>query len=591
MPLDALCLSSVREELSNRIVGMKIDKVQQPERDIVILALRGKGEPCRLLISAGVGDARVHLTEYQFENPASPPMFCMLLRKHLIGARIASVIQPAAERILVLNLQAQDAMGELSEKRLILELIGRISNIILADSERIIDCLRRVGGDLTDKRSVLPGLFYRPPPEQKGKLDPTNATDQEWQDLFDSASEKEAEKWLLSSFGALSPLICRELAWRAYGETDVRIAAIKDGGTALRREFFALVGDAKSGRSEPWIITDGEGAPRDFSFTRIMQYENSLKTAKEKSFSAMLEGFYTRKAQLERVRQRASGMSKTVRTARDRIVRKLTAQQVELERTIDRDSLRECGDIITANLHLMEKGQSELTAPDFYREDGESRRIALDPQKTPQQNAARYYKEYTKAKNAERFLAEQIHLGEKELAYLESVLHEIELAEGERDLLEINRELTQTGYVKDKRKGKEKFTQSAPMRFVSSTGFQILAGRNNTQNDALTLKTASKSDIWLHVQKKHGAHVIISCVGTAPDETTLHEAAVIAAYYSAARSGGKVPVDYAFVKHVKKPPEGRPGMVIYTDYRTIVAVPDEEAVGKLREDIRNDSKT
>jgi len=230
----------------------------------------------------------------------------------------------------------------------------------------------------------------------------------------------------------------------------------------------------------------------------------------------------------------------------------------------------------------MKKGQIELVAEDFYSQDGGKRSIRLDPLKTPQQNAARYYKEYSKAKNAEKYLTEQMQLGENELEYLESVLEEIEQAEGERDLFSIREELTQTGYIRAHKQGKAKTTEPTPRQFTSSSGKQILAGRNNTQNDRLTLKTALKSDIWLHTQKAHGAHVIISCNGEAPDETSLHEAAVIAAYYSSARSGGKVPVDYALIKHVKKPAGGRPGKVIYTDYKTIVAVPDEDLVESLR---------
>ena len=589
MPLDALCLSAVREELTAQITGMKIDKVQQPERDLIILNLRGSGGTCKLLISAGPADTRAHLTEHQFENPASPPMFCMLLRKHLSGARIISMTQPPAERILEIKLSAPDAMGVHSEKSLILELFGRLPNIILTEGGMIIDCLRRIGGELEDKRMTLPGLLYRPPPQQEGKKDPLNISENEWQSAFANAPGTAADKWLLSSFSALSPLICRELSWRAYGETDSRIENIKDSGAALKREFFKLTNAANRGAYEPWTLTGADGTPRDFSFTRIMQYETALDAVRAPSFSAMLENYYTRTAQNERARQRASAMQKTVKTARDRLVRKLASQKEELKKTAERENLRESGDIISANMHLMEKGQSRLTAQDFYSETGAMRDIPLDPQKTPQQNAAKYYKEYTKAKNAEKHLSEQISAGENELIYLESVLHEIELAEGDRGMAEIRAELEQTGYVKPRKnkqnkqkQTKEKNTGQPPMRFTSSTGMQILAGRNNTQNEILTLKTAAKTDIWLHAQKTHGAHVIITCNGKEPDETTLQEAAAIAAYHSQTHPGGKVPVDYAPVKQVKKPPGSRPGMVIYTDYKTIVAVADEKLVKELR---------
>ena len=583
MPLDAICLSAVREELTGQIIGMRIDKVQQPERDIIILTLRGAGATRRLLLSSGTGDARIHLTEHQFENPASPPMFCMLLRKHITGARIVSLTQPPAERMMDVTLSAPDAMGVLSEKHLILELVGRFSNIILTGSDDIIiDCLRRIGGELSDRRAVLPGLVYRLPPPQEGKLDPYDISDDVWGRIYNKSTEKTADKWLLSSFSALSPLICRELSWRAYGETDFRIDVIEDGGAALRKEFFGLISAAKARKFEPWSIIDENNAPQDFSFTRIMQYESALSIKRETSFSALLDKYYTLSAQHERVRQRASATVKAVRTARDRLVRKLAAQQEELKKTDERDVLRECGDIITANLHLMKKGMSELIAQDLYSDDGSMRSIRLDPNKTPQQNAARYYKDYSKAKNAGRYLAEQIQTGENELEYLESVLEEIKLVEGERDIQSIRSELSLAGYIKAQKQSKDRIKESEPMQFISSSGRLILVGRNNIQNDRLTLKTALKSDLWFHIQKAHGSHVILDCGGETPDETSLYEAAVIAAFYSSARGGGKVPVDYTLVRHVKKPAGGKPGMVIYTDYKTIIVVPDEEVAASLR---------
>jgi len=582
--LDAICLAAVSEELRGRITGLRIEKVQQPERDMIILSLRGGDAPaCRLLISSGSGDARLHLTGYKFENPSSPPMFCMLLRKHLLGARIINITQPSAERVVKLLLHAPDAMGFVSEKSLIVELIGHHSNIILSDSDGIIiDCMRHIGGEISIRRDVLPGLIYRLPPAQPGKLDPFSVNIGEWQDLFSRAAEKTTDEWLLSNFSALSPLICRELSWRAYGQTDFRIDWVSDAGAALSRAFFSLIGEAVSGRFEPCIITDLYNAPREFSYTRIRQYENAANVQPYENFSAMLDDYFTHAAQIVRFRQRAAATSKTVRTAHDRLIRKLAAQKAELEKTASRSSLRECADIIMANLHLMNKGQSTLVAQDFYSEDGATREIALDHMKTPQQNAQRYYRNYAKAKNTEKFLTEQIQLGENELEYLKSVITGIELADGTQCLSEIRSELSRTGYIKPQKNGKTKQVESQPMRFESSAGMQILAGRNNMQNDRLTLKTAAKSDVWLHAQKSHGAHVIVSCYAETPDEQTLYEAASIAAYFSSARLSGKVPVDYTLVKQVKKPPGGRPGMVKYTDYKTIIAAPDEELVKRLR---------
>ena len=475
MPLDAICLAAVVGELSARVKGMKIDKIQQPERDMLVLALRGQTAPCRLLISGGTGDARIHLTEHQFENPQSPPMFCMLLRKHLTSARILEIRQPQSERIVEIVMEAQDALGDRTEKRLIVELIGRSSNIILTGTaqsgtaqkkvpkpetgekatqqepsqkdpahpaaetpttqanadEIIIDCLRRIGGELTDKRAVLPGLIYRPPPKQEGKADPLETTEEQWQAMYEKNAEGPTDKWLLSAFTALSPLICRELSWRAYGRVDIDKGEVEDEGRALSREFFKMMGAAKAGRYEPWSIICDDGAAKDFSFTQLLHYEGVMKSAHAETFSEMLDAHFTGAAKAERVRQRASATTKTVKTAHDRLLRKLASQKDELRQTLLRDDLRECGDIITANIHNMKKGQYELCAQDFYAKDGEMRTIRLDPLKTPQQNAARYYKNYSKAKTAERILKEQISNGENELIYLGSVLEAIKLAEGE----------------------------------------------------------------------------------------------------------------------------------------------------------------
>jgi predicted ribosome quality control (RQC) complex YloA/Tae2 family protein len=587
MPLDAICLSAVRKELSERITGKKIEKIQQPERDLLILPLRGiHSPPCRLLISIGSGDARVHLTEFGFENPKSPPMFCMLLRKHLTGATIESITQPHSERLLELSLKTTNAIGSLSYKRLIIELTGRLSNVILTDDEGlIIDCQRRIGGGADEKRLVLPGLVYRNPPPQIGKLDPIDVTEKQVTDALSDVSHNSIDKWLVSKFVAISPLVAREVSWRAYGEVDFRLDKIKDEGAAIYRELKKLV----TGDLKPWLILSSDGIPFDFSYTRLQQYENSYRAELQASFQTMLDEYYTRTAQADRVRQRSAATMKLMKTARSRLIRKITAQKSELEGTAKRDYHRECGDIVTANMHLLKKGQQALIADDFFSEDGKQRRIELDPLKSPQQNAAKFYKAYTKAKNAVNYLTEQVSLAETELIYVESVIEMIKRVENESDLDEIRNELSQTGYIKtQKQQTQQKFkksrkqAESSPMRFTSSAGMQILAGRNNTQNDRLTLKLASRHDTWFHAQKIHGTHVIVKSSENPIDDATLNEAAAIAAYYSAARSDSKVPVDYTQVKNVKKPPGGRPGMVIYASFQTVLTTPDVELIGRLR---------
>ena len=589
MPLDAICISAVRNELVQQIQGMKIEKIQQPERDVIVLSLRGNGvKTHRLLISAGSGDTRVHLTEFKFDNPKTPPMFCMLLRKHLTGAKIINITQPSAERVLVFDLDTTNALGVQAKKRIIIEMIGRQSNMILINNNGlIIDCLRRTGGELNDKRAVLPGLLYREPPVQEGKINPLQINEKKLNDLIINANDETIDKWLLSTFLAFSPLVCRELAWRSYNYTDQRIRKLDDSGAALRRSFMDFIEFVNNNDFKPWLISSSDNKPVDFSFTKIEQYENVYKVKQEASFSFMLDHFFTRRAQEQRLAQRNAATLKMMTTACERVIRKLAVQKSELDETLKRDHLRECGDIIMANLHRIRKGQSSLVAEDFYSSTGGTREIKLDPLKSPQQNAAKYYKTYTKAGNAGKILAEQIQTGKRELEYIESVIEQIKRVENENDMNGIMEELLLTGYNKKKvnhKQQKSKVPVSLPHSFSSSSGMRIYAGKNNVQNDKLTLKASSKTDIWLHTQKIQGAHVIISCAGTAPDEVTIEEAASIAAYYSAARADGKVPVDYTQVKNVKKPSGGRPGTVIYTDFQTIVASPDEELVTRLRVD-------
>lgn len=581
MPLDALCLAALKEELRGQIIGLRVDKIQQPERDELVFALRGPGGTQRLLLSAGASDARLHLTRQSFENPASPPMFCMLLRKHLTGARLLEISQPPMERLLELRFQAVTAFGEPCEKRLVAELMGRFANFILVDEDGIIiDCLRRIDFTASDRRQVLPGLAYRLPPGQD-KVNPWSLDVSALQGALTPHVEKTGDKALLSAFSGLSPLICRELCLLAYGAPD---AVIGDGGAALGAVLFEHLERAAAGAVTPYILYDEAGEPRDFSYIPIRQYEGLYRGETLESFSALVETYFFRRARGERVRQRASQMTKTVKNAHDRVTRKLAAQREELRKTESRERLRELGDIITANLHRMHRGMTVLRAQDFYAPEGGECEIPLDPLKTPQQNAAKYYKDYTKAKNAEHYLTGQIAAGEGERQYLGSVLEAISKAEGERDLSEIRQELVSTGYIRAQKAGKrEKRAESAPLRFCSSTGMEIRVGRNNVQNDTLTLKSAYKSDIWLHAQKIHGSHVVISASGGTPDETTLYEAACLAAWFSAGRGSGKVPVDYCPVKHVKKPGGARPGMVIYTDYKTMIAEPDEALAERLRQ--------
>ena len=586
MPLDALCLSGLVSELRSAIVGGKIDKIHQPGRDEVILALRTPAMGnVKLLLSANPSHPRAQLTQISRENPDVPPMFCMLLRKHLTGGRILEITQPPLERAVDIRLETLDELGDRTERRLVLECMGRHSNLILLDAQgRITDCLRRVDADMSARRQVLPGMFYRLPPTQE-KQDPTALDRQGLEALLNTAPEEaQADKWLLDTFGGLSPLVCRELAHQAGGATDVRLNVLgKSGRKALLDGLETLLSDAKAGRFAPTMLLKEE-RPSDFTFFPVEQYGSLVTCRPYPSFSEMLDRFYEQRENLERVKQKGQDLIRSVTNARDRVRRKIALQEQELLATLDRDRLRELGDIITSNFYAMERGMTVLHTMDFYDPEGKEIDIKLDPLLTPQQNAAKYYKDYNKAKTAEEMLTLQLDKGRKELDYLNSVLENIKLAEGERDLQEIRQELTDTGYLRraSKAKSREKRVSSKPMEFRSTSGLRISVGKNNTQNDLLTCKQAYKSDIWFHTQKIHGSHVILWTEGGQPDLQSLNEAACLAAWFSQAREGGKVPVDYTPVKFVKKPAGARPGMVVYTTYETAWVTPSEELVRTLR---------
>ena len=572
MPLDAIYLSALTAELKDKLVGGRIDKVQQPERDMLLLSLRAKGENLRLLLAAGTGNARVHLTESSFENPAEPPMFCMLLRKHLVGAHITAVYQPDYERLLIIELEGHDEMGFASQKKLVAEMIGRSANVILVDGEgRIVDCMRRMdfGGDA--QRRMLPGMIYRLPPKQEKP--PLLETDSAQRKTMIAGADRQQslDKWLLSSFAGLSPLVCRELAHRCGGSYDT-----------LPELLDAFADSVQAGDLRPTILYE-EGKPRDFSFMPISQYGPSVSCREEESFSKLLDSFYSQRDRAEQQRRRSHQLFKTVRTTRDRIQRKLASQTEELRRTEDRDEVRKTAELVTANIYRIKKGDRTLECVDYYDPECPTIRIALDPLKTPQQNAAALFKEYNKLKAARSHLTGLIEEGERQLDYLNSVLELLSLSETEKDISDIRRELIATGSLR--KQGGTKADRSkaqAPWRFVTDDGFEVLAGRSNVQNDELTTRTGRRTDYWFHTQRLHGSHVILRCNGMEPTELAIAQAATIAAYYSQGREGGKVPVDYTMLRFVRKPSGALPGKVIYTDYKTIMTGADEALVKRLK---------
>ena len=580
MPLDGICMQAVAEELRPELLGLRIDKVQQPARDQVILLLRGNK---RLLLNAGANAPRIQLTALTRDNPAEPPMFCMLLRKHLVGGRVAAVTQPPLERLVRLELDVTDDFGQPGRRTLVLEAMGRRSNLILLDGEgRIIDCLRRVDADMSAARQVLPGLYYEPP-ASVGRLPVTEETENGFREKISAANpERSVDAFLLDHYFGISPLIARELAFRSAGETDAHLFDLGAvGEDRLWKELSGLIRDIQENHFTP-ICLKKDGKMADFTYCPIAQYGPVMETVRYDTFSTLMDDFYALREQQERVRQRGADLLRTATTARDRIRRKLAMQEKDYAATQNRDQLRIYGDLITANLYRMERGMNRLTAENYYEDGCPPMDIPLDVRLGPQENAARYFKQYAKAKTAEKILTEQLEKGREELTYLESVVQELSQAEAEQDFNDIRAELESGGYLKNRGKKQPGFQRaSKPRQFVSSAGLRILVGRSNRQNDRLTAKEADRRDIWLHTQKIHGSHVILCTGGQEPDEASLYEAACLAAYYSQGREAGKVPVDYTPVRYVKKPAGARPGMVVYTTYQTMLAVPDGQLVKKL----------
>ena len=583
MPLDAVFLSGLIKELAEKLPGAKIDKIYQPAKAEIILQVRSRNGSGKLLISAGANTPRIHFTQEQPENPAVPPMFCMLMRKYFQGARFTAVTQPVLERVVDLEVACVNDLGDEISRHMIIEIMGRNSNLVLTDEDgRIIDCVRRVDYEMSQQRQVLPGLYYHLPPQQ-GKRNPFEVSLEELSAIMKLVdSPVRPDNFLMDQFAGLPPLICRELVFRfAPGLEDVNSMTISQRYTfaAYLKQAFSEISEAPL---KPYLLKKS-GTPWDYTYMPVLQYGDLVESIEFSDFSTLLDRFYAKRDAAARLKAKSQTITKTVTNLRNRTARKLQNQRKELADTEDRDSLRLYGELITANLYRMDRGQTKLLCQNYYDPELRQIEIRLDPTLSPQQNAAKYFKDYTKAKNAVIYLTEQIARGEEELKYLESILDELARAETEKDIAEIRVELVNGGYIRSQEKRKRmKLQPSKPLEFVSKSGLRIRVGRNNNQNDQLTLKNSFKSDIWLHTQKIHGSHVIISCEGISPDEETIIEAAKLAAWYSQGRGGQNIPVDYTIVKNVKKPNGAKPGMVIYDHYNTVYVTPDETLVNELK---------
>ncbi|MBQ5318562.1 MAG: NFACT family protein [Oscillospiraceae bacterium] len=573
MALDGAFLHIVKKELGH-LIGGRVDKISQPSREEVVIAFRTHGGNCKLLISASAGSARVHITKKSIENPKVPPMFCMLLRKHLGNGRLLDIRQDGLERILYFDFEAMNELGDMVKVTLAVEIMGRCSNLVIINAEgKIIDSIKRVDAEMSRERMVLPGMTYTYPPRDN-RLDFRNCTADDIINAAEQLPDCDLSKALIKIFEGLSPIVAREWIYYAAQGND----AVKSDlhGELLERLAFVINQTAREcdeNRCTFTVVKDKEGLLKDFSFIPINQYVGLMDTKELDSACDLLDYFYSERDSISRMKQRSQDMYKLLLNATDRISRRLANQRMELKESENREEFKLKGDLISANLYRVEKGMASVRVENFYDENCPEIEIKLDPRLTPSQNMQHYYAEYRKADTAEKILTEQIAKGEEELAYIDSVFDALTRTNGEDEVNELRMELAEQGYIRAaKLKGKPPKSHP-PLEFKSPEGFTILVGRNNKQNDMLTTKLAEKSDIWLHTKNITGSHVIIRAGGQEVPDDTIVYAARLAAFHSKAKNSSQVPVDYVPVKFVKKPSGSKPGMVIFTNNRTLYVTP------------------
>lgn len=578
MALDGIFLRHIKTELETILLDSRVSQVFEPNRDEIIITFRTFDGNKKLLLSTRGDSPRVGITQYSVENPEQPPMFCMLLRKRLSSAKLTAIRQPSLERMLLFDFDAVNELGDRVKLSLAVEIMGKHSNVVLIDGEGVIvDALKRVDVTLSSKRLVLPSLIYELPPSQ----DKLSIEDESIDNIIKALElnpEARLDKAILNVLTGVSPVVCRELSFKSTGAVDTDKDLMSNAEwQSLRYELENLKEEVINPKSYALTMKNSQGKLFDFSFMPINQYGDSVEKFEYTSFCEALDAFYHLRESAERMRMKSHTLSKLVSNNIERLARKISVQKVELEKCKDREILRQKGDLIGANMHLIKKGMPYADVINFYDEEGGEIRIALDIAKTPQQNAQKYYKDYAKAKTADKMLRVQIETASEELLYLETVADEIARAESEQDLSSIRQELIAEGYLKqnkgEKNNRKPKALKPDFREFQTSDGFKILVGRNNRQNDLLTMKTANKNDLWFHTKDIPGSHTVIVTEGREVSEEAILEAAQIAAYFSKAKESSQVPVDFTLIRRVSKPQGAKPGKVIYTDQQTVYVTP------------------
>ena len=586
MAFDGFTAAGVVSELREKILGGRVDKIYQPENDEIVLSVRSAGENHRLLLSANAAAPRVCLTEQPRENPFSPPLFCMVMRKHLSG-RVTDIYQGSGfERVITITVESPDEMGFMSEKRLIAEIMGKHSNIILVNEDGvIIDSVKRVSHEKSSVREVLPGKAYAPPPSQ-GKLNPLEFDGAVFAAGIEASPGIKIQDFIYQRYSGISPVMAGEICFRSGADPSAYCAELAGGAAvqALALAMEAVFARAAANEYRPTLYLDESGAVFEFSAFEMEQY-SALPSRSFDSVSVLAEYYYAEKGGSQNANQKLRELKKLIAAHTDRCRRKLEINYKTLSEAVDAEKYRVYGELLRANIYMAEKGTKRLRVLNYFAEEPVEAEIPLDPNKTPSENMQSFFRIYNKKKRAASSTETQIRQNEEELVYLESVALSAGNCSGEADINEIRRELAEQGFIKKKsaKTGKASIKKSKPFEYLSGDGFAVFAGKNNIQNDELTFKTASAGDIWLHAKDTPGSHVIIKTEGREVSEATLNAACKIAAFHSSAgSSGASVSVDYCRRGNVKKRPGAKPGMVIYDNYKTAhVSCGKEEIKGWL----------
>ena len=583
MAFDGITVSAIKAEIEDKILGGRIDKVYQPEKDEIILGIRSMGQAYKLLLTSNASNPKFHFTQTNPSNPMTPPLFCMVMRNHLQSGKIIKIEQPDFDRILNIYVESLNELGDYSVKKLVLEIMGRHSNIILTDENNtILDCIKHIGHDTSSVREVLPGREYTLPPSQ-GKINTLELDNNNFNEVLENNPSFEIQSVIYKNYTGISPIAASEICYRANVNGSTPVEALTDiQKEIVFNKFAELVEDIKANRFYPESITNEKGKTIDFSPIEMTQF-NGLEIKKYTSISELIESFYANRDFAYRIGQKTQDLRKLITQNIERCIRKKDIQMQTLRSIKNRDELRLKGELLTANIYSIKKGMTTVELPNYYSENQELVAIELDSNKTPSENAQKYYKAYNKAKRTFEALKDQIKSNDEELAYLESVLTSVNNCTDEQDVKEIRRELREEGYVKKVKNQKDKSKKhSVPLHFISQDGFDIYVGKNNIQNDELTLKFARPRDIWMHTKNIPGSHVIIVANGQTIPDTTLNEGAMLSAFYSKAKNSSKVPVDYTEKKNVKKPNGSKPGFVIYETNKTAYITTSEEEIKKIR---------